>query len=631
MKKYLRLDVLITVLAIFMAIYHLVYPVTIFQGPILHQNTHFGFALLIVFLLGLKERSKKRRPLMIVLILMTLAAIAYVQILYDDLEYRGGFPTSEDVVIGVLLAIISIMATWHVYGLALPIVVLLLVAYAFLGSYFPEPFTTMYVPFDRVISKFGIGMQGMYGTILGVSANYIFLFVLLGGLLQASGVSRFFTIVGELAARFLRGGPAMTAVVSSCLVGMVMGSGAGNVAVTGVYTIPLMKRMGYRPEQAGAVEAAASTGGQIMPPVMGAAAFVMAGVTGIPYARIMIAAFIPAILYFATVGLNVQLLAMKLDLKSPKTVKVNVKELAIYGPIFAAPIAVMMVLLLKNYSPMYAGFWSIISVIVAAIISNFFRQKQDRTNFSQWVSGFANGAISGAKIGVVCGVLGLIVASMTMTGLAVRIPHVVEMWSGGNVVIALVITALVAIFLGMGMPVVAVYTVIAVAVAPLLVSSGVSLFSTHFYAFLFAVFSGVTPPVAMCALVASNIANANYMKTAVESTKLALAGFILPFGVIFCPWIILQSTDSVTGILGIISFLLATTLLSFGLQGFYLTSLNRMKRAVLLAAGLLALASLLSKIYIFLIIGVVLAIAMTARQLRERRRRPLPVEPRTLA
>lgn len=618
-KKFISLDSLITLLAVSMAFYHLIYTMTIFQDPILHQNTHFGFALLLVFLLGLKQKSKKWRPAMAILILMTLVSIIYVQINYDALLIRGTRPTDLDVVIGVMLVIVGLVSTWQAFGMTVPIVTIIIIIYPFIGSYLPQPFTSYTFSFDVIISKFGIGIEGIYGTILGVSANYIFLFVFLGGLLEASGVIRFFTTLGNLAARYFSGGPAMTAVASSALVGMVMGSGPGNVAVTGVYTIPLMKKVGYRPEQAGAIEAAASTGGQIMPPVLGAAAFVMMGVTGIPYVQIMAAAIIPAILYFATIGFNIQLRAQKLGLKFPRDVKINVRETILYGALFVIPVAVMVILMVLNFSPMFAGFWAIVSLVTSTVISNPFRSKEERISFTQWIKAFREGAISGAKIGVVCGVLGPIVASMVMTGLAIKIPYIVEMLSGGSVAIALVITMLVAVFLGMGLPIVAVYTVVAVVVGPLLLNAGVPLLPAHFFIFFFAVFAGVTPPVAMCAMVGANLAKANYMKTALEAWKMALAGFILPFGVIYCPWVIMKPTDLVTGIVGMAALLLSIIWLSMGLEGFYLRELNWLKRSLLMASGLLAFVSLLNQNYIYVTIGIVLFIGLTVKLIGERR------------
>ncbi|MDP6180226.1 MAG: TRAP transporter fused permease subunit, partial [Desulfatiglandales bacterium] len=492
-------------------------------------------------------------------------------------------------------------------------VVLVFLLYTFLGFLLPAPFATMKYSFGKLISKLTM-IQGLYGIILGISANYLFLFVTFGSVLQISGATRFFMQIGKLLGRSgLAGGAALTAVISSALLGTLTGSVSANVVTSGSYSIPLMKKAGYRAEQAAAIEAAASTGGQIMPPIMGAGAFVMAGITGIPYLEIIVAAIIPAILYFVVVGVYAQLQAMKLGIR-PLPEKIDIKEMLLTSYLFMVPIGILVILLVVGYTPMYVIFWTIISVVALSMF-----RKETRPSLMQWVEGFRNGAILGAQIGVSCAVIGLIVSCITLTGLGLKVPGLVEAISGGSMVIALLLTAGAALILGCGMPTVAVYIMVVTVIAPVLVKMGLPLLTAHFFAFYFACMNFVTLPVAIGALIASKVAGANFTRTGIESMKAALGGFIVPFLMILAPVLMLQGQGSPSGVViitQVISSLVILVAFEIVLNNHYLRPVNIIESIGSALSGIMLFGYLITKNNLFTLGFVVFAV-VTLGQLRK--------------
>ncbi|MCJ7593934.1 MAG: TRAP transporter fused permease subunit, partial [Desulfobacterales bacterium] len=411
------IDIIVTIFALAMAAYHMVSTQYLLFGPVEHQNVHLGFALVLVYLGSLK-RTGKYWPLTMGLLLCSLIPVLYVHFFYIDLEMRMDFPTQWDLVVGVLLLVAVLEGTRRALGMVLTLVALFFISYALLGHLLPRPFGISHISVSRLIYELSTGFTGVYGVVLAISANYIFLFVLLGGVMNAAGGPHFFREVGTIVGRMMKGGPAMTAVVGSSLVGSVTGATSANIAITGSFTIPLMKQAGYRPEQAAAIEAAASTGGQLMPPVMSAAAFLMAGITGIPYTRIMLAALIPAILYYLSVGLYVQLQAGKMNLQ-PFGEKPNPREMLLSAPSFIVPLGVIIVLFIKDFSPMFVGFWAVVTSFGIGLL-----RKKTRPSLKGWIEAFTRGATTGATIAVSCACIGIMVKVLTMTGLGMRLPGI---------------------------------------------------------------------------------------------------------------------------------------------------------------------------------------------------------------
>ncbi len=616
-RVWTRLDIIIAVIGTAMIAYHMISTQYILVNVLEHQNIHLAFALVLVFLSSLQTSKKRWWPLLLSLLLLSLVATTYLHIFsYELIVERQGFPILPDVIIGTILIVLVLEATRQAFGLVLPVLALIFILYTGLGYFLPAPFTTTTgYTFSKLISRLAL-LQGLYGTILGISANYLFLFVAFGSVLQISGAGKFFINVGKVLGGRLAGGAALTAVVSSALLGTLTGSVSANVVTSGSYTIPLMKRSGYEAEQAGAIEAAASTGGQIMPPIMGAAAFVMAGITDISYFSIMVVAIIPALLYFFVVGLYAQLQAMKLGIK-PLTEKIDLKEMLTTSYLFVIPIGILVALLAIGYTPMFVIFWTIISVIILSMV-----RKETRPSLAQWAEGFSSGAKLGAQIGVSCAVIGIIVACVILTGLGFKLPGLVETISGGRLAIALVLTGVVALILGCGMPTVAVYVLVALVTAPVLVRMGLPLLTAHFFAFYFAVMNFVTLPVAIGALVASKVAGANFIRTGVESMKAALGGFIIPFLIILVPVLMLEPSESASVlpiIIRVISSLLILVAFEIVVVNYFLTPLSTMERVATAVSGALLFVFLITKNYIFAL-GFVLLIAVALWQLRARRR-----------
>jgi len=608
------LGTIFLILGVGMALYHLISSQYLIFGDIQHRNVHLGFALLLVFLDGFKEARLPGRVIILLSVALILLSGIYVGVLYEELEMRSMFNTTIDLIIGVILIFLVLEGTRRAFGLALPFVAVVSIAYFFLGSYLPGILRTAAIDPGKIIAALSIGLTGLYGVALSVSASYIFLFVILGAILQVSGAPRFFMELGKLAGRGIRSGPAMSSVVTSALLGTMTGSIGANIITTGSFTIPLMKSVGYKPEQAAAIEAAASNGGQIMPPVMGAAAFAMAAITGFSYLIIIMAALIPSLFYFAVVGLYAQLQAMKLGI-SPKVETVENKELILRAPLFVVPLGLIIYLLSTGKPLMFCAFWAILSCMALSLL-----RKETRPSLKVWVKAFAKGAVTGGQIGVACACLGLILETLTGTGMGVKLPVLVETWTGGVMLIGLVITAAVSIILGMGVSTIGVYLLVAMVTAPILIKMGIGLLQTHFFVFFFAVFAMVTPPVGMGSIIASKVAKARYLPTGIEAVKVSLAGFILPFLIIWNPeLLLLPSGLPFTVVLmrltvcGVLLLALETSIV-----GYYILRTRLWERLLLAVSGIALFVYFSADKRIFLAAGLVIFVGMTLQQLFRR-------------
>lgn len=622
-RKGLRfLDRTIVVVGCVMVLYHLVSTQYLFQSYMEHLVTHLGFALLLVFLTTLKTMKRRKLwPLVVLFMLAGLVTTIYVKLRYEHLEGVVGFPDMMDMVIGMMLVFVVIEATREAWGAILPVIAVIFILYFFYGKYVPWGLGHFGLATPYIISMLSVGFSGVLGLFLGISASYIFLFIVFGGALQACGVLSLILEIGKLAGRVLAGGPAQTAVVGSSIVGTVCGAAVANVALTGVFTIPLMKKVGYPPEIAGAIEATASTGGQIMPPVMGAAAFIMAGVIGKPYAEIMVAAIIPALLYYFSVGLGVQVIALKEKIRPP-TEAVDTRLILRKAPVFFIPLTILIVMLLMRFSPMYCAFWAIVAVLVLDFLVASLL-KEPHTSLSSLARGFADGAVSGAKIGVVCSCVGIMADTLIVTGMGVKFTGLVEELASGHLLLALLMTMLISVVLGCGVPTTGAYILVAMIVCPALVRMGMPIFAAHFFAFYFAVIANLTPPVAVAALAGASIAGAKYWPTAINASKLAISGFLIPFFCAYNPVMLLQPGQPT--LLGVVltplACLIAMAALIAAIYGYFLLPITRWERA------LYTLCVILLFIYIFttaqtVVFGVAAAIFVMLMwmQIRTKRR-----------
>jgi len=608
-----KMDIAVIIIGVAMAGYHMAFSQYLIHGPVEHTNVHLGFSLILAFL-GIFQTSTQRykRYLLLFAALLSLFATGYVAVFHEELEGRVWFNTPLDLVVGAILIFLVVEATRQSFGLAVPLVAVLAVVYPFFGRYLPEPFTVASLPLAKTISNLSIGLTGIYGPVLSASADYIFLFILFGAILYASEVTGFLLEISKVVGSKLRGGPALMAVVSSSLVGMVIGSPVANVAIVGSFTIPLMKKLGYTADQAGAIEAASSNGGQIMPPVMGIAAFAMAGLTGIPYVEIIKMAILPALLYYLCCWSYVQLRAEKSKIPL-MGMKVDVREILLSCHLFVVPFTVITILFIKGYSVMFTAFWGIIVAICVSLI-----RKKTRPSLATLLRGVAQGAKTGAQIGVMCASMGLVVTTFQTSGLGIKLSAGIEAWSGGYLFPALLITWLICIMLGCVGVTAAAYIVASIFAVPVLMKMGIGLAQAHFFIMFVTVFGFLTPPIGVTALVASRLAQGDYIKTSFQSCIVAAAGFLLPFIFIYNPALLLlpQESHTITAIIASAGFMV---FFQAAVVGYFLTDLTTIERALLLVANLSLLIYLVVHNYAFFAAGMGLFALLFLRQLRKRR------------
>lgn len=608
-------------IAICMFLYHMVSTQYLFFGSYEHQNIHLGFLLILGFLSTMiRLKNKYGWILQLFFVCLTVIVTLYIFFNIQHLEEVIGMPEPLDVLIGIILIVLVIEATRQAWGMTLPIVTGIFIGYFFLGHLIPGALNHQPFSFDFIISRLSIGLSGIFGTFLSISANQVFLFVVFGALLELVKLNDFFFECGKIAGRYLDGGPGHTAVISSSMVGMVSGASVANVAITGSFTIPYMRRVGYTPEMAAAIEATASTGGQIMPPIMGASAFLMAFFLGIPYFDVMLAAILPALLFYMGIALGVQFIAAPQGIGFKKE-SFDLKLILRRLPLFFVPLTVIVVMLFLRYSPMRAAFWAIITIVIMSLI-----YKEVRPTFSVVVKCITKGSMVGAKVGLSLAIVGMMAQTLITTDLGTKFAGLVQTMSGGNLFIALFATMIISIILGCGIPTTAAYSLVALVVAPTLIRLGVLPISAHFFCFYFAIISAVTPPVALCSLAASGIANSNYWKTSIAAFKLAISGFIIPFLIIYNPVLNLKFSNILIDIISLVSIVIGLIAFTSFIYNYGLTKFTMRERLISLTIALTMLGySIFQTTYpsfnahFMLILGAILTLFLLVGQVRNKR------------
>ncbi len=578
----------ITVLAIAMSLFHLYTAGFGVLEAIKQRGIHLTFVLVLIFMLYPATKKSLKKGVTIVDSIMIAASLyvgTYVMTQYDAIANRGGVTTDLDIITGGILCVLVLEAARRATGKELPIMALLFVGYALFGNYIPGEFGHRGYSLERVIDHMFLTTEGIYGVALGVSATYIFLFILFGAFLSETGMARFFNALSMSIAGGSPGGPAKVAIFASGLLGMINGSAVANTATIGSFTIPLMKGIGYRPHFAAAVEATASTGGQIMPPVMGAAAFVMAEFLGMSYTDIMLAALIPATLYYLAVWCMVHFEARKLGLAGlPK------EQLPAFWPTLKKqghmilPILGIVGLLLTGMTPLYAAFFTIFMTIIVSYV-----QKETRLTLKGLMKALESGARGALGVAIACAVVGFIVGVSSLTSLGLTFGANILAFSQNNLLLTLILTMITCIILGMGLPTTACYIVGATIAAPALIKLGVQPIVAHFFVFYYACLSNLTPPVCLAAFTAAGMAGASPYQTGWTATRLAIAGFLVPFLAVYSPMLLLSGTFSgfelvealITATIGVIG-------LSAALENYFLRSCTIYER-VILGAGALCL------------------------------------------
>ena len=553
----------------------------------LQRAVHLGFGLALAYLLYPFRRAWTRdsffHPIDVLFAVLGAAAPAYIVIQYRELVTRAGAIAPTDVVVGGIGILLVIEATRRVVGLPMVTVVLFFLAYAFLGPYMPGVLAHRGLSIEQLVSHLYFTTEGIFGIPLGVSSTFIFLFILFGAYLESTGLGKFFIDLANAVAGWASGGPAKVAVLSSGLMGTVSGSSVANVVGTGSLTIPMMKKLGYHPNFAGAVEAAASTGGQLMPPVMGAAAFLMAEFVGVSYIEVVKAAAIPALLYFTGVWLGVHFEAKRKNLKgTPRNELPNPLTLIKERGHLAVPLVVIVYLLVSGYTPMRAALVAIVLSIACAML-----RKSTRMKPIEIVYGLERGAKAVLGVLIACAAAGIIIGVVTKTGVGLRLASGLIEMAGGMLLPAMFFTMITAIVLGMGVPTTANYVITSTIAAPALVQMGVPILAAHMFVFYFGIIADVTPPVALAAYAGAGISGGNALKTGVHASKLAIAAFIIPYIFVLSPVILMVDATPLTLIVATLSALLGMIAVSSALCGFLADHCRLYERVLLIVAGLL--------------------------------------------
>ena len=572
--------------AISLSIFQIWQGITADLAATIFRPIHLSWVLILVFFTLPLIKSQRSTGLYLmgrIIDLIFIAAIAWasyhiVAFDYDDISFLLDGLTTLDQISGLIILVLLLEATRRTVGLVMVFIAALFLVYAIFGNYLPGSVASKGFAVEEIIRFHIYSTNGVYGAPLAIAAGVVFIFVLFGAFLQVTGAGKFFIDASFSIAGKYRGGPAKASVIASAALGSISGSAIANTVTTGALTIPMMKKLGYKPEQAAGIEAAASTGGQIMPPVMGAGAFVMAQFTGIPYSEILLVSIAPAILYFACTLLYVHLMACKLGLQGMEiTEKISV--VLKNGWHFLVPLILITSLLLMSYSPILVGISGCVAILVAAMC-----RKHSRITIAVFFEGMKEGALLALPISVACGTAGIVVGVVGQTGIGLQFTQFLMALSGGYLWSVLGLIAIAAVILGMGLPVTAAYIVLSIMAVPSLTELGVGLLAAHMIVFWLSQTSNVTPPIALAAFAAAGIANTSPMRSAVQAFKLAQGFFIIPIMMAFSGliWMEGQNIDFVIAIVLTIGLIVA---FAGTIEGRLATKLPLLARGLLLIAG----------------------------------------------
>ncbi|QEK11343.1 TRAP transporter permease [Crassaminicella thermophila] len=578
--------IIVFIMCIGLSLFHLY---TAWAGPLvtlMHRAVHTAVVMSLVFILyPFSKKSSKKKPAILdwFFALLSLGLGMYIVINYKALVMRAGMPSSTDMIFGIMAILLVLEAGRRITGNEIAILAILFLVYAYLGPKLPNIIAHRGYGIKDIAEYMYLTTEGIFGIAIGVSSTYIFLFVLFGAFLSKSGMGQFFNDLAMAIAGQGKGGPAKVAVISSGLLGSINGSAVANVVTTGAFTIPLMKKIGYDSEFAGAVEATASCGGQILPPVMGAAAFIMAEYLGIKYIKIAAAAAIPALLYYLGVIVMIHLRASKKGLTGlPKEQLPKVSEVLKQRGHLLIPLVILLYLLIKGFTPIYAAFYSIIATIIASSL-----KKETRMSFKDIIDALESGARTALGVAMSCAIVGLIIGVATLTGFGLKLAGAILFLGKGNLFITLVLTMLACIVLGMGLPSIPAYIITATMAAPALAKMGIPHQVSHMFVFYFGMLANLTPPVALAAFAGAGIAGGNPAKTGFQAVKLALAGFIVPYIFVYSPALLLINTTAIGIIIAAITAVIGVIALGVAAEGYLFTKVNVIYRIAMLVSAIL--------------------------------------------
>lgn len=549
----------------------------------IHRGGYVLLTYLLIFLLfPFKRKSSSRNVTLLdwALCLLTVASVGYWIIEYPSYALRIGDPNRVDLTMGAILILLSFEAARRVVGYILPTLAAMMLLYAYFGPYIPGMFGHYGATLSRIVDFIGNSMGGIYGIVANTYATFIFPFIIFASFLQAAGAGKAVEEISLAAAGGTTGGPAKVAVVASAIIGSITGSSAANAVATGSYTIPLMIKSGYKRHVAAAVEAAASTGGQFLPPVMGAAAFLIAAFTDTAYLEVVKLSIFPALIYFVGVGGMVHFIAARSGLKGLPREQLPKLRTALWrrGHLLL-PILVILGILLRGYTAQIAAFWAIVSTVALSYI-----RKDTRMGLSQIVDGFILGARNSLTVGATVGIIGIIIGVVTMSGLGIKFSHAILSLSMGLLPLTLLLVAIGGYIIGMGVTITATYILLSVLAVPSLMDFGISLLAAHLIVFWFCETGGITPPVALVAFAASGVAQCNPNKAGFAAVRLASPLFIMP--VLFAYTPILMDGALPAVIETLVSSLIGIVCYAGMMQGYWFRYATAWDRMLLGAAAL---------------------------------------------
>lgn len=602
--------------AIVLTIFHLLAASPLLTLNNTTQAVIHGALVATFFLLVRPMKWKKLSQVVdVVLIVITVIAAYEVVVMRNNNSASASLYSPFQQYISILFVVVALFVAYRALGQVLPTLSLVFLIYTLIGRYLPGAFATAKVTVTRMATYLMVGSEGLFGSALSTAANFIFLFVIFGSVLAFIGAGEFFVDISFAAFGKFCGGPAQAAVYSSMLMGMVNGSGAANVVTTGTFTIPLMKKTGFDKDTAGAVEACASNGGQIMPPVMGAVAFLMADATSLPYTTICLAALIPAVLYYLTLSVSIFSYSHKnnIPVKAPDPDAPTVGQIFKRGWFYFLPIAALVGLMMTGLSTQRSALITIILCLVIGLIT-------DRKKFT--LENLKNLCVDSAKsimtVSIACMIAGIIVGAINITGLGLRISGLITTLSGGHIFVMGILTAIVCILLGMGLPTSACYIVLAVLVAPAMINLGVATISAHMFILYYGVVAAITPPVALAVFAAIGISGGDMWKTGLQAIKMAASGFVIPFIFLYNTGLLCYDVAANTfGFTPIILLSIATAALgcacmALALFGWCGRDLRLPERGILLASAICLMVNepLILNLAGFLLGAVILVLAV---------------------
>ncbi|MDD4085424.1 MAG: TRAP transporter permease [Acholeplasmataceae bacterium] len=582
MKKLLYL------IAVVVSCYHLY---TAFFGPpvtLKHRSLHVAMMLSMAFIMypfSPKASNKSVAWYDWIFVTLSCAVPFYVWTDYLGVVERAGRASETDMVISTLLVVLVLEASRRVTGWALPILSMTFIAYGLFGRDMPGIFAHRGYDWTALSNHFFANTEGIYGTSVSVAASYIFLFIMFGCVMNKCGMGQFFNDLALSLAGSSKGGPAKVSVIASGFLGSINGSAIANVVTTGAFTIPLMKKTGYSKEFAGAVESSASVGGQLLPPIMGAAAFIMAEMLGVEYSSIVVWAAVPALLYYLGIMIQIQLRASKdglVGLTKDKLPKfgVVVKD---KGHLFLPILFLLYMLFFSGRTVINSAF---LSIIVTIIVSQF--KASTRMSFKDVVDSLADGAKQTVSVAIACACVGIIIGVSSKTGFGLTIANTIISIGEQSLLFTLIFTMITCMILGMGLPSIPAYIITATIAAPALAELGIPPSAAHMFSFYFAMFANITPPVALASFAAAGLSGGDPMKTGIQSVKLSIAGFIVPFMFVYSPKLMLIDTTLLEGVWTALSASLGVFLIAMATEGYIYARLSFLNR-IIAAAGALCL------------------------------------------